>query len=759
MDVAQVEEVAVVVGVGGGGEGLPDAVFGVVKQRGEGGEQAAALPLGAGAVQGGAQVGKGVFVCRCFVFALFDGGEVVEVGLGFVVVGAGEEAVMVGAVFGVADGGEQVGKGAGDAAGKEVLFVLEFAVDAVPVQFLLQGDEAVVAAHEDLDVARVDAAQAAVVVAPRVGRGCSEELCGEGGDFVGFFVLVLAAVHPDEGGGDGVAVVVNDAVFQVGGAGGVVVDVVAEAVVVVMGVVFVVRGDEVGGTAVVGEELMAVSRGDVLFEAVVVGDVATAKAVDGLFGVANEEEEAARRRGVVAQVGVFEQARLVVVEVLGFVHQHDGVAVGEVAGECGTVRAFQGAVQAGDFVVEGGFATLFAGGGQFGADGGDEGGGRSGVEGVVVVLVGEGGAQQGGEWVVVVAGGESVVAFVEFGVEDAGCEGGAGVVQRAVVAQLGDKRGQGGAVFFPGGVFAGGGKECVAVNECLPVGDEGGVKVAQGGAGSGAVGCVRRGDGGDGGFVVAGRGGDGAQVDVAVVQAAACDEAGVFGGVGLGEFVADAAQVVVDGVEVGAAVFVDLQVFVAAGFQRVFDEPALADAVEGADGEFVQGDAGIFDAAVEVDEAVQSAFAHGGEDEVAVDGVGFARAVKLCAEAGCEGVVVIQQGLIRQVGVGNGFEALAQGVQAVAHAVLHFGGGFAGEGGGDDVARGGSGFEQQAQDDAGERPGFAGAGRGFDEGAATQGQGEGGGVHGGVLVGGYVMGLPYTECAGLSRRSTKRRKH
>ena len=363
LDVAQVEEVAVVVGVGGGGEGLPDAVFGVVKQRGEGGEQAAALPLGAGAVQGGAQVGEGVFVRLCFVFALFDGGEVVEVGLGFVVVGAGEEAVVVGAVFGVADGGEQVGKGAGDAAGKEVLFVLEFAVDAVPVQFLLQGEEAVVAAHEDLDVARADAAQAAVIVAPRVGRGCGEELCGEGGDFAGFFVLVLAAVHPDEGGGDGVAVVVNDAVFQVGGAGGVVVDVVAEAVVVVMGVVFVVRGDEVGGAAVVGEELVAVGGGDMLFEAVVVGDVAAAKAVDGLFGVADEEEEAARRRGVVAQVGVFEQARLVVVEVLGFVHQHDGVAVGEVAGECGTLRAFQGAVQAGDFVVEGGFATLFAGGG------------------------------------------------------------------------------------------------------------------------------------------------------------------------------------------------------------------------------------------------------------------------------------------------------------------------------------------------------------------------------------------------------------
>ena len=118
------------------------------------------------------------------------------------------------------------------------------------------------------------------------------------------------------------------------------------------------------------------------------------------------------------------------------------------------------------------------------------------------------------------------------------------------------------------------------------------------------------------------------------MQAAAGDEAGVFGRVGLGEFVADAAQVVVDGVEVGAAVFVDLQVFVAAGFQRVFDEPALADAVEGADGEFVQGDAGVFDAAVEVDEAVKAAFAHGGEDEVAVDGVGFACAVKLCAEAG-----------------------------------------------------------------------------------------------------------------------------
>ena len=158
LDVAQVEEVAVVVGVGGGGEGLPDAVFGVVKQRGEGSEQAAALPLGAGTVQSGAQVGKGVFVRLCFVFALFDGGEVVEVGLGFVVVGAGEEAVVVGAVFGVADGGEQVGKGAGNAAGKEVLFVLEFAVDAVPVQFLLQGDEAAVAAHEDLDVARTDAA-------------------------------------------------------------------------------------------------------------------------------------------------------------------------------------------------------------------------------------------------------------------------------------------------------------------------------------------------------------------------------------------------------------------------------------------------------------------------------------------------------------------------------------------------------------------------------------------------------------------------
>ena len=190
-----------------------------------------------------------------------------------------------------------------------------------------------------------------------------------------------------------------------------------------------------------------------------------------------------------------------------------------------------------------------------------------------------------------------------------------------------------------------------------------------------------------------------------------------------------------DGVEVGAAVFVDLQVFVAAGFQCVFDEPALADAVEGADGEFVQGDAGVFDAAVEVDEAVQAAFAHGGEDEVAVDGVGFARAVKLCAEAGSEGVVVIQQGLIRQVGVGDGFEAVAQGAQAVAHAVLHFGGGFAGEGGGDDVARGGSGLKQQAQDDAGERPGFAGAGRGFDEGAATQGQGEGRrGVHRGGMI-------------------------
>ena len=88
LDVAQVEEVAQVVRRGAGGEGLPDVVFFVGEQRVEGGEQSPALP---GIVRLGerfAQFGQGEFVRARGDFALFDGGEAVEVLLAVAVVEA-----------------------------------------------------------------------------------------------------------------------------------------------------------------------------------------------------------------------------------------------------------------------------------------------------------------------------------------------------------------------------------------------------------------------------------------------------------------------------------------------------------------------------------------------------------------------------------------------------------------------------------------------------------------------------------------------
>ena len=316
LDVAQVEQVAQVVRRGVAGQGLPDVVFAVGEQRVEGGEQSPVLPVVLGAGEGVAQVGEGEFVGAGGDAALFDGGEAVELCLAVAVVVAAQEAVLPVALVGLFDGGEQVGEGAGDGAAKDAAVVVEFAVDVACVQFGLQFGEAVVAAGEDLDVAGADAGEAAVGVTLCPGAVGGEEAGDEGGDGVGFFAVVGAAVVPLHRPGDGVAAGADDGGGGVGGLGAVVGDVLAEAGVVALEVVFVQRGDEVGAATAVGVEAVLFGGGEVLFEAVVVGDVAATEGVDGLFGVADEEEEGAGAIGVVAQPGVFEQGRLFVVEVL-----------------------------------------------------------------------------------------------------------------------------------------------------------------------------------------------------------------------------------------------------------------------------------------------------------------------------------------------------------------------------------------------------------------------------------------------------------
>ena len=250
-------------------------------------------------------------------------------------------------MFGLFEGGEEVGEGAGDGAGEDAAVVAALAVDVLCVQFVLQGFEAAVAAHEDLDVARRDA-------------GAVGEAGDEGGDGVGFAVLVGAAVRPLHRARDGAAVGGEDGLCGVGRPGFVVGDVRAEAGVVVLQVVFVQRGDEVGAAAAVGVEAVLFVGAEAGFEAVVVGDVAAAEAVYRLFRVADEEEEAVFALAVFPQVGALEQGGLFVVQILGFVHEHDGVTAGEVVREVGAVlRVGKGFVDACGFFAEGGFAARF----------------------------------------------------------------------------------------------------------------------------------------------------------------------------------------------------------------------------------------------------------------------------------------------------------------------------------------------------------------------------------------------------------------
>ena len=124
-------------------------------------------------------------------------------------------------MFGLFEGGEEVGEGAGDGAGEDAAVVAALAVDVLCVQFVLQGFEAAVAAHEDLDVARRDA-------------GAVGEAGDEGGDGVGFAVLVGAAVRPLHRACDGAAVGGEDGLCGVGRPGFVVGDVRAEAGVVAL---------------------------------------------------------------------------------------------------------------------------------------------------------------------------------------------------------------------------------------------------------------------------------------------------------------------------------------------------------------------------------------------------------------------------------------------------------------------------------------------------------------------------------------------
>ena len=293
-------------------------------------------------------------------------------------------------------------------------------------------------------------------------------------------------------------------------------------------------------------------------------------------------------------------------------------------------------------------------------------------------------------------------------------------------------------VCFPCRIFAGDSHEGGRGDEGVPVGNHGGVQRTQlldecgvvfavvgfGGVVAVGFGVIAV----DFGVAVGGRLACGGKVGVAVMQGALGDAAGE--GVRVGEVfgVAQAAQRVVYGFFEGGAVFVDLQAFVVAGFQRKFGQPALAQAVYGADEDFVEVFLQAFDAGKERDQAVQSAVFDGVGDEVAVDVVAAAGGGD-GIEAGGKSGVVGQQGFVVEVAAGDGFQVFAQRVQALLDALLHFCRGLAGEGGGDDAAWLVAAFDEQAQDDAGEGPGFAGAGRGFNQGAAGERDGEGGCGH------------------------------
>ena len=173
------------------------------------------------------------------------------------------------------------------------------------------------------------------------------------------------------------------------------------------------------------------------FEAVVVGDVAAAEAVYRLFWVADEEEEAVFALAVFPQVGALEQGGLFVVQVLGFVHEHDGVTAGEVVREVGAVlRVGKGFVDACGFFAEGGFAACLQRLRVGLAHGFEEAG--DGLAFVVVEVVlsgvarGEEVADEEGEGVGGEARGEGVVAVFEVRSGKAGGEFGAVPGERAV---------------------------------------------------------------------------------------------------------------------------------------------------------------------------------------------------------------------------------------------------------------------------------------------------------------------------------------
>ena len=180
----------------------------------------------------------------------------------------------------------------------------------------------------------------------------------------------------------------------------------------------------------------------------------------------------------------------------------------------------------------------------------------------------------------------------------------------------------------------------------------------------------------------------------------------------------EAAQRVVDGFFEGGAVFVDLQTFVVAGFQREFRQPALAQAVNGADEQLVQPLLQAFNATEDFNEAVQPACRDRVQNEMAVDVVALAFLIENGAEAVGKTAVIMQHRLVDNIARGNHLQILAQRQQAGLHALLHLRRRLAGESGGDNLARLAPAFNQQAEDDAGERPGFAGTGGGFNQGAA-----------------------------------------
>ena len=635
-------------------------------------------------------------------------------------------------MFWLFEGGEEVGEGAGDGAGEDAAVVAALAVDVLCVQFVLQGFEAAVAAHEDLDVARRDA-------------GAIREAGDEGGDGVGFAVLVGAAVRPLHRARDGAAVGGEDGLCGVGRLGFVVGDVRAEAGIVVLQVVFVQRGDEVGAAAAVGVEAVLFVGAEAGFEAVVVGDVAAAEAVYRLFRVADEEEEAVFALAVFPQVGALEQGGLFVVQILGFVHEHDGVTAGEVVREVGAVlRVGKGFVDACGFFAEGGFAARFQRLRVGLAHGFEEAG--DGLAFVVVEVVlsgvarGEEVADEEGEGVGGEGCGERGLFAADAGFTKAAGEGFGAVVKWQFLMQLLQQLRQRIALFVPGGVFGNGGGKFRGVNHGLPVGNHRRIKFAQlprerlmavaavVGRGIAAVDC---------GMAVAGRLTRGGEVGVAVVIRAVRQHLREGFRVVLVVFVQEAAQGVVDGFFQRRAVFVDLQAFVVARFQRKFRQPALAEAVDSADEQLVQPRLQAFDAAENGDEAVQPMFCDRVQDEVAVDEIAAAAADDV-VQAGREAVVIIQYGFFGKIARGDGFQVFAQSVQALVHALLHFRRCLAGEGGGDDFARRVAAFDEQAQDDAGERPSFAGTGGGFDEGAAFErdfqsGGGFGRGVHAKIL--------------------------